>query len=150
MEPAEPPGRRLARGVCRLMRALDRAPMTEWAPEPALRCDVVALGGDGEIWIVEVKSSRADFRADAKWQGYLDWCDRYFFAVPEDFPQEILPDAPGLILTDAFNAEILRPAPLGKLSPARRRAVTLRLARAGMMRLQAQRDPGLPAGATQG
>ena len=31
------------------------------------RADVLAIGRNGEIWIVEIKSSIADFRADQKW-----------------------------------------------------------------------------------
>ncbi len=76
------PGRRLARGVCRLLLSLDMMPVVEFVPERGLRVDVMALGRRGEIWVVECKSSRADLVADRKWQGYLPWCDRFFFAVP--------------------------------------------------------------------
>ena len=34
----------------------------------------------------------ADFRADNKWHEYWDYCDALFFAVPPDFPQDVLPD----------------------------------------------------------
>ena len=91
--------------------------------------DVIALSREGEIWCVEVKSSRADFMADRKWQGYLDWCDRFLFAVPEGFPDEVLPLDQGMMRADAYGAEVLRPGPLDKLSAARRKAVTLRFAR---------------------
>jgi hypothetical protein len=73
------------------------ASLTEFPTRDGLRMDVLALGPKGEIWCVEVKSSRADFMADQKWQGYLGWCDRFFFAVPESFPDEILPPEHGLI-----------------------------------------------------
>lgn len=76
-----PPGQRLARGVCRHLRGLDFAPLIEFAPTPALRVDVMALGPRGEIWIVECKSSRVDYVSDQKWHGYLEWCDRFFWAV---------------------------------------------------------------------
>ena len=85
------------------------------------RVDLIGLGPRGEIWIVECKSSRADFTSDRKWQGYLDWCDRFFWAVDADFPQELLPDDSGLILSDAYDAQIVRMAPDTPLAPARRR-----------------------------
>ena len=79
------PGQRLQRGVCRGLRALDFVCVEELVPCPGLRVDVMALGPRGEVWVVECKSGRADYRSDRKWQGYLDWCDRYFWAG-EAFP----------------------------------------------------------------
>lgn len=139
---ADPPGAVLARGVCRFLIDAGFAPVVEFSPSPGLRTDVSALGRDGEIWVIECKSSVADFRADRKWRGYLDWCDRYFFATQEGFPEEILPEEEGLMRADGFGAAILRPAPLRPLSPARRRALTLRLGRAAALRLRAALDPG--------
>ena len=95
------PGQRLARGVGRHLRGLDFATLLEFVPSPGLRVDVAALGPRGEIWIVECKSSRVDFVADLKWRGYLDWCDRFFWAVDEAFPTDILPPDAGLIIADA-------------------------------------------------
>lgn len=143
------PGARLARGVCRWLLDAGAAPLTEFAPAPGLRVDVIALAPDGAITVVECKASVADFRADAKWTGYLDWCDAFFFAVGPDFPQELLPPDHGVLVGDAFGAEPLRPALPHPLSPARRRALTLRLARASALRLRRLLDPadGLPEGA---
>ncbi len=135
------PGQRLARGVCRALATLDFATLEEVTPEPGLRVDVMALGASGEIWVVECKSSLADFRADRKWQTYLPWCDRFFWAVPGDFPVECLPQDTGLILADDFDAEIVRSAPPCRLAAARRRALTLRFARAAAYRHQHLRDP---------
>ncbi len=135
------PGRLLARGVCRHLAGLDFACIEEFTPERGRRVDVMAVGPKGEIWVVECKSSRADFLSDAKWQGYLDWCDRYFWAVDTGFPAELLPCDTGLILADAYGAEILRMAPEARLAPARRAALTRRLARHAARRLQALRDP---------
>ena len=90
--------------------------LTEFPVKSGRRMDVCALGRTGEIWCVEVKSSRADFLADQKWPDYLDWCDRLYFAVPEGFPEDLLPSEHGLIRTDEWDAEILRdttPDPLG-------------------------------------
>ncbi len=138
-------GQQLARGVSRLLRSYDFATLEEFVPVSGLRVDVMALGPKGEFWVIECKSSRADFMADAKWQGYLDWCDRFFWAVPPDFPREILPQGAGLILADAFGGEIVQTGPETPLAAARRRAQTLRFARTAALRDQAARDIGVSA-----
>lgn len=135
------PGQRLARGVCRLLRSHDFATLEEVAPRPGLRVDVMALGPKGEVWVIECKSSRADFAADRKWQGYIEWCDRFFWAVPSDFPVDILPEGAGLIVADDYFGEIVSEAPLHPLAPARRKATTLRFARMAALRHHALRDP---------
>lgn len=138
------PGQLLARGVCRHMLSHDFVTVEEMVPTPGLRVDVLALGPKGEIWVIECKSGRADFQSDHKWQGYLDWCDRFFWAVDADFPTEILPEETGLILADAYGAEILRMGPEEKLAPARRKVMVQKFARHAARRLQNLRDPGLP------
>jgi len=135
------PGQLLARGVCRLMRSLDFAVLEEFVPERGKRVDVMALGPKGEVWVVECKSSREDFMSDGKWQGYLDWCDRYFWAVDAGFPLELLPDETGLIMADAYGGEIIRPGFEDKLAPARRKKLTLKFARDVALRHQRLRDP---------
>lgn len=137
------PGQVLARGVCRHLLGHDFVTVEEMVPAPGLRVDVMALGPKGEIWVVECKSSRADFASDRKWQGYLDWCDRYFWAVDEAFPAELLPAETGLIVADAYDAEILRMAPESKLAPARRKTLLQRFARHAALRWHAARDPGV-------
>jgi len=136
------PGQLLARGVCRALQGYDFVSIEEFTPERGKRVDVMALGPKGEIWVIECKSSRADFSADAKWEGYLEWCDRYFWAVDDDFPTDLLPEGTGLIIADAYNAEIIRMAPEIKLPAARRTALTRRFARYAALRLRALRDPG--------
>ncbi|MEM8538303.1 MAG: MmcB family DNA repair protein [Pseudomonadota bacterium] len=136
------PGQRLARGVARGLRGHDFVSVEELVPSSGLRVDVMALGPKGEIWIVECKSSRADFQADNKWQGYLEWADRFFWAVDADFPTELLPGDTGLIIADPYDAEIVRMGPEVKLSPARRKVMTLKFARHAAIRAQAGRDPG--------
>ncbi len=141
------PGQLLARGVCRHLLGHDFVTLEEVVPAPGLRVDVMALGPKGELWVVECKSGPADYRADRKWQGYLDWCDRFFWAVDADFPTELLPGATGLILADAWDAEIVRMGPETPLAPARRKAMLHRFARHAALRLQALRDPGIsPSG----
>ncbi|MBC9245947.1 MmcB family DNA repair protein [Paracoccus sp. 11-3] len=135
------PGQRLARGVARMLRSMDHAVLTEFVPSRGLRVDVISLSPKGEFWIVECKSCRADFAMDRKWQGYLDWCDRYFWAVDCDFPSDLLPAETGLIMADAYSAEIQRMAPETRLAGARRTKVLRDFARAGAQRLQGLTDP---------
>ncbi|MCV2881427.1 MmcB family DNA repair protein [Actibacterium sp. XHP0104] len=136
------PGQILARGVCRHLRGHDFVTVEELVPVRGLRVDVMALGPKSEIWVIECKSSRADYMADGKWQGYLEWCDRFFWAVDAEFPTELLPDQTGLILADGYDAEIIRMAPEARLAPARRKAVMQKFARHAALRLQSLRDPG--------
>lgn len=138
------PGQVLARGVARALIGFGHACVLEMPLRARLRADVMALGRKGEIWIVECKSSRADFTSDRKWQGYLDWCDRYFWAVDPAFPTDLLPEGTGLLLADGYGAEILREAPARPLAAARRKSVMLDFARVAAQRLQAQLDPGVP------
>ncbi len=135
------PGQLLSRGVCRHMRSHDFVTVEELVPTPGLRVDVMALGPKGEIWVVECKASRADFQADSKWHGYLDWCDRFFWAVDGDFPLHLLPDNTGTILADAYDAEIIRMGPESRLAPARRKVLVQKFARHAALRLQGLRDP---------
>ena len=136
------PGQLLARGVARHLRSHDFVSVEELVPTPGLRVDVMALGPKGEIWVIECKSGRADFQADHKWQGYLEWCDRFFWAVDLDFPTELLPDGTGLIIADGYDAEILRLGPEDRLPPARRKVMVQKFARHAALRAQAARDPG--------
>lgn len=137
------PGQILARGVCRFLIDQGLAPVTELGPTRGLRTDVTALAPNGEIWVVECKSSVADFRSDAKWEGYLEWCDRFFFACPADLPDDLLPADHGLMIADGFGAEIVRPAEKRPLAAARRKALTQRIARVAALRLRALADPGV-------
>jgi hypothetical protein len=97
----------------------------------------MALGPQGEIWIIETKSCEADFTVDQKWPDYLEYCDRFFFGVTEDFPQHLLPQDAGLIVADGFGGAMLRQGPLTPLAPARRKALLLQFARLAAYRLSA-------------
>ncbi|MBL8589873.1 MAG: MmcB family DNA repair protein [Methylobacteriaceae bacterium] len=136
----------VARGARRLLASLGFASVTEASLPDGRRADLLALGADGELVIVEIKSSLADFRADAKWPDYRAACDRLYFAIPPDMPADIMPDDAGLIVADGFGAAILRGAPTHRLAPATRRALTLRFARVAAVRLHALSDPGLSPG----
>ncbi len=135
------PGQRLARGVCRHLTALGYACVEEMVLVTGLRVDVMALGPKGEVWVVECKSGRADFRSDRKWQGYLEFCDRFFWAVDADFPTDLLPGGSGLMLADPYDAEILRMGPQTLLAGGRRKAMLLRFGRHAAARLMTARDP---------
>ena len=135
------PGQLLARGVCRHLLSHNFVSVEELVPTSGLRVDVMALGPKGEIWVIECKSSRADYQSDHKWQGYLEWCDRFFWAVDVDFPTDLLPEETGLIIADGYGAEILRMAPEDKLAPARRKVMVQKFARHAALRWHAARDP---------
>jgi hypothetical protein len=141
--PTLQPGQILARGVCRHLLSHDFVSIEEMTPTRGLRVDVMALGPKDEIWVIECKSSRADFQSDAKWQGYLEWCDRFFWAVDENFPTDLLPEDTGLLIADGYDAEILRMAPETKLPPARRKVMMRKFARHAALRWHSARDPGV-------
>lgn len=126
---------RLARGVTRLLLDHDVAPVQEMPLANGRRADLCGLSAKGEIWIVETKSCLADFAVDQKWPDYLDYCDLFFFAVTEEFPRELIPEEAGLIVADAFNGAILRRPALSPLAPARRKMMTLAMARLAAARL---------------
>jgi hypothetical protein len=134
----------IQRGTARLLRRHGFVCLPELTLKSGRRADLFALNGKGEIWIVEIKSSLADFRADTKWPDYWDYCDRLFFATNEETPVEIFPDEAGLIIADAHGAEIVREVEAQKLAAARRKAVTLLFAQAAAARLHAIHDPGVP------
>lgn len=135
--------RQITRGAARLFEDLGCAVVTEFVLATGRRADVAALTADGRIALVEVKSGVPDFRADAKWPEYLEFCDAFYFAVAPEFPRDLLPaaDVCGVIVADPWEAAILRPAPERRLSAARRRAVTVRIARVAAQRLRALTDP---------
>lgn len=137
------PGQLLARGVARHLVSHGFVCVEELVPTRGLRVDVMALGPKGEIWIVECKSSRADFTSDAKWEGYLEWADRFFWAVDSAFPTELLPEETGLIIADGYGAEIIRMSPETRLPPARRKVMTQNFARHAARRLHLLRDPDM-------
>ncbi|SFS04309.1 MmcB family DNA repair protein [Yoonia litorea] len=136
------PGQQLARGVSRALRSHDFVAVEELVPTSGLRVDVMGLGPKGEIWIIECKSSRADFASDKKWQGYLEWCDRFFWAVDSDFPTELLPSETGLMIADPYDAEIIRMGAESRLTAPRRKVMVQKFARHAAIRAQAARDPG--------
>jgi hypothetical protein len=141
-----PTARAVARGTARLLSSLGFATVGELPLASGRRADLVGLGRAGDIWIVEIKSSIEDFRADHKWPDYREYCDRLFFAATLDVPPDIFPADAGLIVADAFGASVLREAPEHRLAAATRKGLMLRFARAAAARLQAAVDPAGPYG----
>jgi hypothetical protein len=131
----------VARGTARLLRALGFACVSELPLPSGRRADLVAINERGEIWIVEIKSSIEDFRADQKWPEYRAHCDRLFFAFTQDLPCDIFPDETGLIVADAYGAHLQRPAPEHRLQAATRKSMTVRFALAAAQRINRLVDP---------
>lgn len=139
----------VARGVARLLFRHDCYALCEVPLANGRRADLLAIDSRGNITIVEIKVSRADLKGDAKWPEYLDYCDRYFWAVPQGFDlspfQEpgFRPDIAGLLVADRYDAAMVREAAHRPMPAARRRAETLRFARRGALRMLGVLDPGL-------
>ena len=133
--------RDVCRGALRALRALGFAGTTELTLATGRRVDIIAVDVAGEIWIVEIKSSLADFQIDAKWPEYRAYCDRLLFAVAPDFPHAVLPQDCGLLVSDRFGGEVVQPAPYHPLVAARRKAMLIAIARSACLRMQTALDP---------
>lgn len=139
----------VARGVSRLFLRNQIMVQPEVSLRNNRRADLMGLNAKGEVIIVEIKVSRTDLLGDQKWPEYLDFCDRFFWAVPAGFDfapiegEGFLPARTGVIVADAYGAEIIRPAALAPLAPARRKVEVQRLARTAMRRLMAIADPDM-------
>ena len=131
----------IQRGLSRLLRAHNFAFLHEFTLYSGRRADMIGINEQGLIWIIEIKSSWEDFRADRKWPEYRDFCDRFSFAIPPAMDVEIIPDEAGLIVADQWDAEILRQVADHPLHASRRKAVSLLFARVAAQRLQNLIDP---------
>src|SRR5579872_6898090 len=131
----------IARGTARLLRSLGFSCISELSLPSGRRADLVALNERGEIWIVEIKSSIEDLRADHKWEDYRAHCDRLFFAFTQDLPCEIFPPDTGLIVADAYGAHMLCEAPQHRLAAPTRKLMTVRFATVAAQRINRLIDP---------
>lgn len=129
------------RGVCRHLADQGLYALPELVLPNGRRADLMALCPKGRLTIIEIKSSLADYRADDKWPAYLDFCDSFYFACPPEMDAAVFPEEVGLIVADAYAGEVLRPSPAFSLPPARRRVLTLSLARLAAQRLLSVNDP---------
>jgi hypothetical protein len=125
----------VARGVSRLLMQEGYSPILEFTLANGRRLDVAALGPDGMVAGVEIKVAVPDLKGDAKWPEYLEFCERFYFAIPPDFPDELVPANTGLIVADRYGGAIVRPSPAWQIHPSRRKAVTLRFAKVAADRL---------------
>ncbi|HEX5377170.1 MAG TPA: DNA repair putative endonuclease MmcB [Phenylobacterium sp.] len=124
----------VTRGAARLLADMGYAPLAEVTLPNGRRADLMAISSKGHLIIIEVKSGVEDFRVDRKWHEYRPYCDRFAFAVAPEFPRDILPDEPGLLVCDAFGGAVLREAPHAALAGARRKALTIAFGRLAAMR----------------
>jgi hypothetical protein len=131
----------VTRGTTRLLHSLGYCVVSEVALASGRRADLVALSAAGEIWIVEIKSSIADLRADRKWLEYRRHCDRLFFATTLEVPREVFPPDAGLIVADGFAAAITQEAPAHHLAAASRKRTLIAVARTAALRLAIVADP---------
>jgi hypothetical protein len=141
----------VARGVTRLLCRQDLFAICEVPLPNGRRADMMAIDSKGMLTIVEIKVAKADLLGDGKWTDYLDYCDRFFWAVPPDLAaicegERFLPSEAGLIVADRYDAALVRDASHRPLAPARRKAEVLRFARRAARRLCEQIDPTLGAG----
>ena len=140
----------VARGVTRLLCRQDLFAIGEMPLPNGRRADLVAIDSKGGLAIVEIKVAKSDLVGDGKWTDYLEYCDRFYWAVPPHLAaileeERYLPDQAGLIVADRYDAVIVRDAVHRPLAPARRRSELLRFARKAARRLAAQVDPSLGA-----
>ena len=132
---------KIARGTMRLLRSLRFSSLSEVSVKHGRRADIMAMGEDGTILIIEIKSSLNDFRVDQKWPDYRAACDRLYFAILDPALELIMPQEAGLILADAYGAYVIREAPEHRISPATRKAMSIRFARTAAERLHRMDDP---------
>ncbi len=127
---------RVTRGVCRMLNELGYETLREFRVGSKRRVDVIGLNADGEFIIVEVKSTAADFRSDRKWREYLVFCEKFYFAVPENFPQSMLPEECGVVVADGFGGVVLRQSTIGSMNGNRKRSQLVRFAMTAGNRLR--------------
>lgn len=137
----------VARGVTRMLLAHDIVAIAEVPLDGGRRADLMGVDARGQIIIVEIKVSRADLLGDCKWNDYLAHCDRFFWAVPEEFdlrPFEqdcFLPARAGIIVADRYDAAVVREAATVPLASATRKKCTLAFARRAARRVINLLDP---------
>ena len=135
----------VARGVSRALIQEGFSPILEFTLANGRRLDVAALGADGTVAGVEIKVAIPDLRCDAKWPEYLEFCELFYFAIPPEFPDELVPQGTGLIVADRYGGAIVRPSPIAQLHASRRKAVTLRFAKVAAERLALSLDLAISA-----
>lgn len=145
----------VARGATRFFARNDIWLMPEISLPNGRRCDLIGLDPKGAVIILEIKTARSDLLGDAKWTDYLDYCDRFYWALPPEFDHDLvareafLPQRTGLIIADSYDGELVRAAARHSLAAARRHVVARELARMAMRRAAQMADPQLAHAAYQ-
>lgn len=89
-----------------------------------LRADVFTMTAKKEVVIVEVKTCRADYKADKKLLGYLGYCNKLYIACPDALAQELKTEVdkriglisyPSMSIIKPARAQMLDPEVLDKL-----------------------------------
>ncbi len=132
--------RRITDAIARSYYGQGDGVLREFRLKVRRRVDLITITDKGLITIIEIKSSPEDFRSDKKWGEYIEWADRFYFGVGDNFPIDILPKEHGIIKTDGFDCHEARPSPVNKLNGSRRNTLVRNLAKASMRRIEHERN----------
>lgn len=132
--------RRITDAIARSYYGQGDGVLREFRLKVRRRVDLITITDKGLITIIEIKSSPEDFRSDKKWGEYIEWADRFYFGVGDNFPIDILPEEHGIIKTDGFDCHEARPSPVNKLNGSRRNTLVRNMAKASMRRIEHERN----------
>ena len=124
----------IQRGMTRHLLNCGHVVLPEFPLANGRRADLLSLDRKGRFTLIEIKSSVQDFMVDRKWPDYRQYCDRFAFATLPSVPFDIFPEEEGLYIADSFSAEVYREPGDNQMSPAGRKALTLRFARIAALR----------------
>ena len=132
--------RRITDAIARSYYGQGDGVLREFRLKVRRRVDLITITDQGLITIIEIKSSPEDFRSDKKWGEYIEWADRFYFGVGDNFPIDILPKEHGIIKTDGFDCHEARPSLVNKLNGSRRNTLVRNMAKASMRRIEHERN----------
>ena len=132
--------RRITDAIARSYYGKGDGVLREFRLKVRRRVDLITMTNKGLITIIEIKSSPEDFRSDRKWGEHIEWADRFYFGVGDNFPIDIPPKEHGIIITDGFDCHEARPSPLNKLNGSRRNTLVRNMAKASMRRIEHERN----------
>ena len=132
--------RRITDAIARSYYGQGDGVLREFRLKVRRRVDLITITDKGLITIIEIKSSPEDFRSDKKWGEYIEWADRFYFGVGDNFPIDILPKEHGIIKTDGFDCHEARASPMNKLNGPRRNTLVRSIAKTSMRRIESKRN----------
>src|SRR4051812_27198699 len=143
---APPIAAEVARGVTRLLCRQDLFAVCEMPLPNGRRADLMAIDPKGGLTIIEIKVAKADLIGDGKWLDYLDYCDRFYWAVPPQLArlleeERYLPAEAALIFAERYDAGVVRDAVHRPLAPGPRQAGLVRFAPPAAPRLSGRDRP---------